>query len=554
MLARTLSAIFLVLAVVAATVAIEDASKIHSNPAPPSREVLDRLNLRMPWRAFVPMDGRKDGFASIQFHDKFLVIQTRSGLITMLDAESGRTMWRTRVGLPYQPALPLAINYHGVYIANGTYIYALDRDTGTLLWSFSPPAGLSAPPVADDEQLYLSTVDNRLYAYRMQRNRPDAPAKSSTMTADADLTKRPVLPQDKYRSATPTLTYFTSVRQAGSDLGTGPKPVVNWDTVARVRLELAPVYSKLSLFVASPEDTYFAMDKGIEGKPGPIEVYRFHTDGPIGVPPAVYDETAYVGSRDANLYAVHIETGRTVWRYTAGTAITREPAVIEQDVFVTSQGGGLARIDRETGEPVWRIVRGDRILSAQADADRFLAANPKFVYAADRSRRLIVLDRRRGVELSRFDTRDYAFPISNVVTDRLYLAANNGLLVCLHDRDYTEPVRHRKQEERTQNPSAVLRDVLNRPINEKAGEQDQTIREMLRDLSKRYGIQIFIADKAFKAEKRESVSDRLAKFPRADNIPLKDVLKLILEPLEARFEVVGDTIQVLPAKPKPKAP
>ena len=49
---------------------------------------------------------------------------------------------------------------------------------------------------------------------------------------------------------------------------------------------------------------------------------------------------------------------------------------------------------------MWSIPRGNRILQSQPDVDRVLAVNPKFVYATDRSGRLVVLDRIRGNILS----------------------------------------------------------------------------------------------------------------------------------------------------------
>ena len=45
--------------------------------------------------------------------------------------------------------------------------------------------------------------------------------------------------------------------------------------------------------------------------------------------------------------------------------------------------------------------------------------------------------------------RDFVYPVPNEITDRLYLAAHNGLIVCLHDRDYATPLRHRKIAEPT---------------------------------------------------------------------------------------------------------
>ena len=61
--------------------ASNESTRVWSQPAPPSREALDRLNLQQDWAVYVPMDGRLDGFASIQVVGNELIVQTRSGMV-----------------------------------------------------------------------------------------------------------------------------------------------------------------------------------------------------------------------------------------------------------------------------------------------------------------------------------------------------------------------------------------------------------------------------------------------------------------------------------------
>src|SRR5205814_10178618 len=79
------------------------------------------------------------------------------------------------------------------------------------------------------------------------------------------------------------------------------------------------------------------------------------------------------------------------------------------------------------------------------------AVNQEFAYLRDRQGRLHVFDARRptdpntrrsaplaGIELGEFNV-----PVTNMATDRVYLAADNGLIVCLRDAaaKYARPVR-----------------------------------------------------------------------------------------------------------------
>jgi hypothetical protein len=116
---------------------------------------------------------------------------------------------------------------------------------------------------------------------------------------------------------------------------------------------------------------------------------------------------------------------------------------MDDEVYVTPEGAGLYRLDRATGQLLWRYQ----------PIEYFLAANRKFVYGLDRQGSMHILDRVRGIPLSVTPgTRDYVFPVSNELTDRIYLASNDGLLVSLHDLDYPVPLRNKNVEARKEGP------------------------------------------------------------------------------------------------------
>jgi hypothetical protein len=103
----------------------------------------------------------------------------------------------------------------------------------------------------------------------------------------------------------------------------------------------------------------------------------------------------------------------------------------DRDVYVAPDRVGLFRVDRATGAERW-LAPG---------AQRFLTTNGKYLYALDRTGQLLVLDYDRGTRLARWDARDYTVPVPNEWTDRLYLAAHNGLIVCLHHRAVPTPLK-----------------------------------------------------------------------------------------------------------------
>jgi hypothetical protein len=287
------------------------------------------------------------------------------------------------------------------------------------------------------------------------------------------------------------------------------------------------------------------------------ELFRLRlTDGPILAPPGRYEDTAYVGAKDSNVYAVNTDTGRVSWRFTAGTPIVRQPVATEKDVYVVAERLGLARVDRATGEPAWRLPFNGVNYPTNRAADRFLAANPKFVYASDPSGRLLVLDRATGTLLSSYPgTRDFTVALSNGVNDRVYLAAHNGLVMCLHDRDFPEPYRHTKQGELAVDPKAAeVEGKLAKTITDQ-GSEGQPLGAVLKALlgEKNGDFKYRIEADAFKKAGVDNVEARQAAVPAVTNIPLGNVLRRVLAEVDATYRVTGDTIVIVPLPKKPAA-
>ncbi|HZY83782.1 MAG TPA: PQQ-binding-like beta-propeller repeat protein [Gemmataceae bacterium] len=524
--------------------------QIFSRPSPPPREALDRLNLKMAWRVFVPVGERRDGIATVQIDGNDMFVQTRSGLIVRLDAETGVTYWRARVGNPFQVFRLLAINRRAVYAVNSTFVYALDRATGAVQWQYRVVGGLSASPVADDNLLFLSTPNGRLQAFYLPR--PETAVVATAIARERAGVAEPGAgqrPPDLYANSRRMSASFGTgtVREASTPEEVGLQPIKVWDYVSGLRLEFAPLQTRDYVLAVSPTGAAVAVPK-VPQEGVPIgDSFRFAANGVLDALPGQFLDTAFIGSHDFNLYALNINTGRLDWRYTAGGPVSRRPVALNEDVYLTSEGNGMARLDRASGQPLWRVPRGNRVLESNPEADRFLAANPKFVYAADASGRLLVLDRQRGHRLSSYDTHTFYVPITNQVTDRVYLAANNGLIVCLHDKEYATPYRQRRAEEEQSNPTLTL---MGKPITD-PGSRPTALRDLMEDVKKKYKFNYLIAERAFKDAGRDAPGGQLVQFPTVKEVPLGEALNQMLKPIGATYEVISDTVVIIPGAPAP---
>jgi outer membrane protein assembly factor BamB len=429
-------------AAVGAPLSAQPPSRLYSEPDVPPREALERLRLRAAWTAVVPTDGRRDGLYSAQLlprdNELDLLVQTRSGGVRCYDATTGLLRWSTRVGVPYRVSQPLGYNRESVFVINNIDLIAIDRATGRVQWEYDLPSGAAGPPVADDDQIYVSLTNGRFATYMipnlavLQRLAREAKARGTAGTPESARVKKGI--------DLAAIGPLSGVHEGLRTERAGPQPIERFSFIPEDRVEQAPVVGSDRVLLPGVTGEMEAVAKS-----GPRLAWRpVFARGKIRVPVGQHDETAYVASDDFTTYAVSLANGRVFWRYAAGGPPIDRPAALDEDVYVAANRSGLARVERATGAERWR----------NEDGARFLASNRKFVYAADRTGRLLVLDRERGTTLSTYDgTRDFVVPVQNDLTDRVYLAANNGLIVCLHDRDTEAPLMMKTVRERAPLPA-----------------------------------------------------------------------------------------------------
>jgi outer membrane protein assembly factor BamB len=523
----------LLIVITASSVAAQE-SKLYSDPGLPSREVLDRLNLRMDWSIHVPMDGRRDGFVSVQFHRGQLIAVTRTGVVAAFDANNGRELWKLVVGKPDENTLKPTYNARSILLVRGVQLYAIDRKTGSLQWQYRMPFGVSTAPVADERQIYLSGINSQVAAF-------DLPAPGdygSTMDPDLRTEGEAESRSQKDRSN-------LIIREV--------HPEQHWKALTNHRLDYTPILTPESIFYVTPGGntllySSFPLDDN------PIELYRQQLEDRVTAVPGVFHETAYIATADTNLNAVSVSSGIVRWRYSAGNPITRQPFTTDTDVYFTDSRKGLVRLDRESGKAMWKLPFGRTFTEGAAEVERVMAVNPKFIYGADSSGRLRVLDRATGRQLSYYEPfRNYNFPIANEATDRLLLAANNGLVVCLHDREFDRPLAYRKFEEEDSSPEArakKLEERLARKVSEKEAPGAIPLFDVLESFRRKYGIEIFLSDRVFTDAGLPTVRTKPVLLNRVENLEVKEYLKSVLAQVNAKYVVVGDTVQIVPASVK----
>jgi PQQ-like domain len=182
---------------------------------------------------------------------------------------------------------------------------------------------------------------------------------------------------------------------------------------------------------------------------------EYRTEADVTAPLVAQGDFLYVATADSNLVALSMRELREPTmaantlprgKFTTGGPVDQKPLLTDDSLFVVGARWGLIRLKRGTLEPMWnqRLADGRVRPAPNDEVERVLAVNPSYVYAFDRRGRLLVIDAVRGQTLSALEVSGFSVPVTNEVNDRLYLAANNGMLVCLHDRTRVAPVALQK--------------------------------------------------------------------------------------------------------------
>jgi outer membrane protein assembly factor BamB len=388
----------------------DSRTRLYSHPCIPSAEVLERLNLEKSWLTLVPSEGRRDGFMAIRILSDQILVQLRSGVICSLDPSDGSIQWQVHFGTPYRSTIGFDLNDDTIFGYNSLHIFGFDRKAGTRLWEFAPAGVPAAAPLADHDQLYLPEIGARMDAYVLR-----------------ELDVSNIAPPPSATGKAPTEAEVTAASKARY-IRTVPRGAWTYFSEGR-NLEHQPVQSPQAVMMPTTDGHFMATQKV-----APLTLYDIAAS-PLSAPLTQLDTVAYAATVDNRVLAIDIPSGNILWTANTAGMITQRPLATDEDLYVATEGVGIYRYNRRTGEEIWHFPNGAFVL----------ANNRLMTYALDRNGFLAVLDRARGTLLSRLNTRDFAYPVANDVTDRVYLAANNGTLLCLHDRSVPRPQAVRAQ-------------------------------------------------------------------------------------------------------------
>ncbi len=251
--------------------------------------------------------GRTIEFITRQVPEVTLYVVTKEGVLQAIDAETGRTRWRTIVGVPQRVTTQAGANEKHVAVTNGTTLHVFDRENGRAAWDTKLKNIPGAGPALSERFIFVPMINGRMEYYEQKDH------------------TRPVW-------------MFQGLGSIMHQPTVSPRSL-SWTT------------DRGCLFVAESEQY------GLR--------YRFESNE------AFYSGTTYQApnriygaSADGYIHALNEKKGDTIWRFSTGEATSEAPIPIGDTVYAATDAGGMFAIDSKTGDERWVVPKIDQFIAA----------------------------------------------------------------------------------------------------------------------------------------------------------------------------------------------
>ena len=350
--------------------------------------MLDRYGLERAWWSQATIDPQRDRVRYITIDEELVYIQTRTGMVTAFENETGKLIWSALLGRPDDPSFPIASNETVAMVVTGLDIFALEKFTGKVLWKLRAPSSPSTSPAVDKKQVYLGFLDGSVYAIDLKKVRE--------LYAERRL---------------PAWSFQT----------------VAWRYATGKEVTTPPITNGYVVNFASRDGSLYTVSASEREL-----LFQFETDAPVSAPIASSSRFLFMASEDFNFYCLDRVSGQVSWEFVSGLPVRIQPRIIGEQVFLMPVRGGIHCLSVKNGQQLWWRPK----------ASEFLAATPQMIYTSDRLGNVVLLSREDGSVQGTLPLQKFQVRLANDRTDRLYMATRDGLIICIHEKTREFPIYH----------------------------------------------------------------------------------------------------------------
>lgn len=357
-------------------------------------------------------------FSGSYYKGRFFRGGTHDNTLYCFNASTGEIIWTFNPQTPdgYFCIGP-AVAYGMVYSLNKDgHLYAIDIDTGKLVWKYKGPGPLMFPgnPVVADGKIYATTGQTASYTGQ----------ESESEFACLDAFTGQLIWKLPIEAHAP---------RESIAIAYGNLYLIPGDVTTLVDVESGEEYATFNQVWAIgtrdwPMYRHDAAHSGV-GQSGPANLtlrWKFATNGAVVSSPTVADGRVYVGSHDKNVYCLNARTGRLIWKFSTNERIKSSPAVAGGRVYVGPDDGYVYCLDAYNGSLIWLAYAGGPI-QVNFGAAPALRSSPTVVdgkvYVGSLDKKVYCLNAADGRVLWTYETKGYITSSPAVADGAVYIVA-----------------------------------------------------------------------------------------------------------------------------------
>ncbi|MFZ9088503.1 MAG: PQQ-binding-like beta-propeller repeat protein [Planctomycetaceae bacterium] len=350
------------LILLAASMTPATAQIADSEPAlAPEQTVVSIPSLTPHWSAQAILNQSVDKVAHLTGDEDVIVIQSVSGMVTVLSAQNGREHWSSQVGPAGDASLPAASDPELLAIITGPTVHIYQKFTGDRICSYRLPLQPAASPTLVRREpetaigktarwIFIPLIDGSITAY------------------DIDILERlgtlGQLPED--------IDVFAG-RYDGVDRAEGWRYRIGEEIpyqliASKNRLALATTAGNVftaAMFGSDAGSTRFQfLMRSSVSSPAALSVRR------AGTPDQAADERLVSTTRDGRIFCVDVNSsGHMYWSRSLGLPVERRMMTLDDELYVINSENNMMRLNVEDGE-TFPLSQGTGTVASQSESRR----------------------------------------------------------------------------------------------------------------------------------------------------------------------------------------
>ncbi len=300
-----------------------------------------RAEIRTVGVESVPAEKRK-----AVYWERFRFNLENNPVVDVVFAPELQIAWRTKLGSPIlsSPAITRGM----VYVGTGDgLITALDANTGRKMWSYYIGMPVDSSPLINNNILYVGDNDGYVYSLDLANRN----VKWKTAVGDSCISS-PAFYNDRIYVG----SYSYKSRMYCLDAKTGE---ILWSQKTMNAIYSSPAIAKGVVYVGSCGGILYAYD----ALNGDI-IWKYDMLESIYASPCLVDDKVFIGSWAGEFVALNAKTGKLLWSIQTSSPINAGAISSEGMVSFATDGGTIYGADVANGALAWKFDTKHRIFSS----------------------------------------------------------------------------------------------------------------------------------------------------------------------------------------------